>query len=92
MKTVRSTQEIRQERLQFLHREAARQDKLKERGWVLESTEFPDPGLYEVWIKVWEYGTCTDKFGARLNFDGHSWYGEMWNWWDEEVYAWRTIK
>lgn len=87
-----NTQRLRAARLKFLHREAERQDRLKERGWTLYDVECPSPGLYEVWVKELKYGTSTDKFGQRLNFDGHSWYGELWNWLDEEVYAWRLIK
>lgn len=80
-------------RLEFLHREAERADRLKKRGWVIESLELPpETGKYEVWLKI----DGQDCFGRYANYDGHSWYSELWSWWcssgDDEIYAWRFIR
>lgn len=74
------------DRLEYLHKETEISEFLKSLGWIVTNVQLPPPGKYKVWVKT----KGKDCFGRIYNFDGHQWYGELWNWiYEEDVYAWR---
>lgn len=81
---------LKQKRLQYLHREYENYQKLKSQGWILEYMDLPEPGTYNVWLKI----NNTDTYEV-LNFDGHSWYSSSTEFWcssgDTKIYAWKLI-